>query len=149
MLTKSRCRAANEQGFTLIELLLVILIIGILAAIAIPSFLNQRSKGYDAAAKTNLRSAETAMETYSTDHDGKYPATVNTKNGAAEPLVGIEPSLSNAPYVTGGSTSTGYTLTSQAVGPGANGDTFVVTLSNGVVTRTCSGSNGGCTNSSW
>ena len=57
----------NEGGFTLIELLVVIIIIGILAAIAIPVFLNQRKKGYDAQAKSDLRNAATAEETVITD----------------------------------------------------------------------------------
>jgi len=56
----------NEGGFTLIELLVVI-IIGILAAIAIPVFLNQRQKGYDAAAKSDARNIATLEETYLTD----------------------------------------------------------------------------------
>ncbi len=58
----------NEGGFTLIELLVVIIIIGILAAIAIPVFLNQRKKGYDAQAKSDLRNAATLEETYLTDY---------------------------------------------------------------------------------
>ena len=49
----------REEGFTLIELLVVIIIIGILAAIAIPVFLNQRKKGYDAQAKSDLRNLAT------------------------------------------------------------------------------------------
>jgi type IV pilus assembly protein PilA len=59
----------NEEGFTLIELLVVIIIIGILAAIAIPVFLNQRQKGYDAGVKSDLRNAATAEETYLTDNN--------------------------------------------------------------------------------
>ena len=65
MLARIR-KAAEERegGFTLIELLVVIIIIGILAAIAIPVFLNQRQKGYDSQAKSDLRNAATAEETY-------------------------------------------------------------------------------------
>jgi prepilin-type N-terminal cleavage/methylation domain-containing protein len=58
----------KDQGFTLIELLVVIIIIGILAAIAIPVFLNQRKKGWDAQAKTDLKNMATAQETWLTDH---------------------------------------------------------------------------------
>ena len=57
----------GEEGFTLIELLVVIIIIGILAAIAIPVFLNQRKKGYDAAVTSDLKNAATAQETYYND----------------------------------------------------------------------------------
>ncbi len=55
-----KAQEENEGGFTLIELLVVIIIIGILAAIAIPTFLNQREKGYDAAAKSDLKNVATA-----------------------------------------------------------------------------------------
>ena len=71
----ARIRKAKEEregGFTLIELLVVIIIIGILAAIAIPVFLNQRKKGYDASVKADLRNAATAEETYLTDNPSTY-----------------------------------------------------------------------------
>ena len=65
-------RTGGQEGFTLIELLLVMLIIAIIAAVLIPSFLNQRTKGFDAAAKSNVRTAAIAEETYAIDHNGTY-----------------------------------------------------------------------------
>jgi type IV pilus assembly protein PilA len=148
MLSKLRRRAEDEKGFTLIELLVVILIIGILAAIAIPAFLNQRAKAYDASAKSNLRTAQTAEETYSTDNNGTY--TNSTTNSATDPLVKIEPTLKNTPTVTAAANgTTGYTLTATSNGSGGAPDTFVLTDVSGAVTRTCSGSGGGCPNGTW
>lgn len=60
-------RAQKDDGFTLIELLVVIIIIGILAAVAIPVFLNQRQKGYDATAKSDLRNLAGFQEIYLSD----------------------------------------------------------------------------------
>lgn len=62
----------NEGGFTLIELLVVIIIIGILAAIAIPTFLNQRQKGYKADMKSTVKNGATAIESYATETGGLY-----------------------------------------------------------------------------
>ncbi len=59
----------KDEGFTLIELLVVIIIIGILAAIAIPVFLNQRKKGWDAQAKSDARNLASIQEAYIIDHD--------------------------------------------------------------------------------
>ena len=62
-----RQKLRDDDGFTLIELLVVIIIIGLLAAIAIPVFLNQRQKGYDAAAKSDLRNLAGFEEIYLSD----------------------------------------------------------------------------------
>src|SRR5882672_3223670 len=83
----ARIRKAMEEregGFTLIELLVVIIIIGILAAIAIPVFLNQRKKGYEASMKSDLRTVANEMETYFTDAQ-VYPAA-STVTGTAPSL---------------------------------------------------------------
>jgi type IV pilus assembly protein PilA len=70
----------REEGFTLIELLVVIIIIGILAAIAIPVFLSQRQKGYDAQAKSDARNAATIEETYLTDYNVYAPVSAAVNN---------------------------------------------------------------------
>jgi type IV pilus assembly protein PilA len=77
----ARIRKAQEEGeggFTLIELLVVIIIIGILAAIAIPVFLNQRKKGWDAQAKSDARNLATLEETYFTDAGNYLVGGVDT-----------------------------------------------------------------------
>jgi|SRR5579884_2235931 len=66
--------AADEAGFTLIELLVVIIIIGILAGIAIPVYLHQRNKSYDAAVKTDLHHAALAEQTYFINNDVFTPS---------------------------------------------------------------------------
>jgi len=110
----------------------VILIIGILAAIAIPSFLNQKGKASDAAAKVQARTAETAAETYSTDNNGFYEGM------EIKALQKIEPTLndtSSAKLTIGTVTATTYEVTSETV---ATKDKFTIKrLANGEVERTC------------
>ncbi len=62
----------NKKGFTLIELLIVVVIIGILAAVAIPKFSTTKEKAYMAAMKTDLRNLATAQEAHAADNSGSY-----------------------------------------------------------------------------
>ena len=140
MLYRLRQRSGDEGGFTLIELLVVILIIGILAAIAIPSFLNQKSKANDAAAKSQARTAQTAAETYSTDHNGEYI-------GLSVPeLEKIEPTLKETSSATisvvGTPTANEYEVRSTSK---ATTDTFSIKRkANGEIERNCTSSTTGC-----
>jgi len=92
MISKLRKRMKGEKGFTLIELLVVIIIIAILAAIAIPTFLGQRQKAQDAAAKSLVRNGMTAIEASYVDNQTFAVATMT-----AAVLNAIEPSITFVP----------------------------------------------------
>ena len=112
MVQKLRERSQGEGGFTLVELLVVMLILGLLAAIAIPSFFNQRDKARDADAKASVRTAQTAMETYATDNgdNGYTGATAAILEGIEETLVEAdlqEPTVADDSYTVTVDSSTG------------------------------------------
>jgi len=138
MLEKFRERRNEESGFTLVELLVVMLILGILAAIAIPAFFSQRDKGYDSDAKANARTVQTALESYATDNGGEY-----TGADLATNLTEIEGTISNMDGVTlSGVSADGYTIVSTS----DSGNHFDITRSgSGTLAYECeTGGDGGC-----
>ena len=140
-----------EDGFTLIELLVVILIIGILAGIAIPVFVNQPNKSKDAAAKSLVRNAETASETYSTDHGGSFAGIEPKLVHEIEPAIQVAAGGANDAYLSGAEeqeSGKGYTVTATA----SNGDTFTISRNKEAeVQHTCkaASSASGCQSGTW
>jgi type IV pilus assembly protein PilA len=153
MFPKLRVRMVKrEAGFTLIEILAVMLIIGILAAIAIPAFFNQRNKASDSGAKEMAHTSRVAMEALGSDNDGSYstasPANLNATERSLATAAGSPPK----PYVSAASgTADSWTLTITA----PTGNAFTVAKSSsGVLSLTCTvpagNDRGGCpTGGNW
>ena len=130
----------NRKGFTLVEIMIVVAIIALLAAIAIPNLLSARMTANTAAAKANIRSLSTACETYSTANNGSYPDTV------ARLTTFIGAAASYCADAAGGATAvqgyqyrctlgTGaYTLVANPVTVGTTGTTTYTATTGGVLT---------------
>ncbi len=138
--------ARREEGFTLIEVLAVMVIIGILAAIAIPAFFNQRNKASDSGAKEMAHTSRIAIETLGSDNDGSYSTASPTALNAVDRSIPTAAGSPPKPYVSAASgTADSWTLTITA----STGDTFTVAKnSSGAIAFTCTvpagNDRGGC-----
>ena len=115
----------TRRGFTLIELLIVVVIIGILAAIAIPKFANTKTKAYTAAMKSDLRNLVTAEEAYFSD-SSKYTSAITSLN--YKQSTGV-----NQPTITTGQGYWAATVTHSQI-PGSFSCGIGVNTTNSVVT---------------
>jgi len=141
--TAAARRLQSDDGFSLIELLVVLIIIGILAAVVVATFTKQQDKAHDADAKTGARTAQLAMETYFAEHRSYAGATV------AE-LQDVQPALRDVPSLAiTAETAASFEL--QTVSDSSNPVTYAVRRSaNGTIDRTCSpSSTGGCRGGVW
>jgi type IV pilus assembly protein PilA len=150
MLCKLRAAmVSGEEGFTLIEILLVMIIIGILSAIAIPAFLNQSRKAVDSGGKAMAHTTQVAMETFALDNKGSYATATPAKMKAIDSSILTAPGAPPRPYASAASgTATTFTLTITT----PTGNTFrIIKAATGAVTYTCTvpaGQNrGGCPSS--
>ena len=100
----------NRKGFTLIELLIVVVIIGILAAIAIPKFANTKEKAYLASMKSDLRNMATVQEGYFSDFQAYTAGTAKNQSGTTQSLSGFVPSA-GVEVVAVASGGTGWSAT--------------------------------------
>jgi type IV pilus assembly protein PilA len=136
----------REEGFTLIEVLAVMLIIGILAAIAIPSFLDQRQKATDSGGKEMAHTAQVAMETLGAENDGSYSTASPARLNAIESSIPTAAGTPAKPYASAANgAAKSWTLTITA----PTGNAFTIAKSStGVLSYTCTvpagNDRGGC-----
>ena len=134
---------SNKKGFTLVEIMIVVAIIALLAAIAIPNLLRAKISANDALAKATLRTLSTAAETYATANNGTYPTEAELLAPATGPAYTNKTyggtTVSGFAFDTSGMGAAGYTITATPTTAGTTGtDTFTMSTG-GILTCTVAG----------
>jgi type IV pilus assembly protein PilA len=148
MLQRLRTRAQDEQGFTLIELLVVILIIGILAAIALPTFLGQREKAQDASAKSDARNMVSHMESCFTDNQTYVGCGASLATAGDTGLKIVNPPAAAGDVGTTAEGVGNYTIVAKSKS-GGGARTFSIVKTAGSTVRTCTPNGGACSGLTW
>jgi type IV pilus assembly protein PilA len=139
--------AKREDGFTLVEVLVVCLIVALLAAIAIPTFIGQQHKAQDANAKSDARNLVSHVEACETSaEDYTLCDTAAELGSTGLPLVDGAP-VTDATVGVAAATSKSFTVTAQSR---HNSNTFSIRrTAAGAIQRSCTGTGGGCVNGTW